>query len=608
MLAARWRENRGGNSRSHGPPSARPGLDHRHDRGWQVSTVSWQHGRSLRLLGVAIGITACIIASMATAATTHARGARGVAPPAAPVLTNNELLAEAAPDECFAGVGVDYPPMNEDGSCPEGVPKTNESYIWGYTEESGKLWFGTMANTLCILSGQDTSLARQEPGLTAAANVVVCEFGDSEYARTFPEIPDTLGDWRPPRIYAYDLATGTLAERKLEDPLIRRTLGFRGAGSIGNTVFLGGPSLLSNSVNLFAFRADTGQFLGACEHPGYDYIREWEIVDGVLYVGAGSATHGAVLRWDGDMGSFAGNFCADFTEVGRMSADAATVTSYTGGDGRARLAVTTVPIRSRSGTGGDGGGVGVWISPPLGAGGLTAEDAGHWRQVWSPLQYDPDRVTAQFGYAGGAIHYFDGWLYWGTIHLQHSGALRVHQRCTQSFCFGVPETPEEEQSLEEGVYRSASVWRGRNLENSSSREIQLLYGESELPACIAPKMFAMQSTGWTPLYGPSGFGTRSNEYIWQMAVYHDRLFVGTYDAAVLQGTANVGADLWRFDDSQSPAVNENSTGLGDRLNYGIRAMAPLDDGSGLIVGMANPFNLATGGGWELRRLREDPPE
>ena len=54
-------------------------------------------------------------------------------------------------------------------------------------------------------------------------------------------------------------------------------------------------------------------------------------------------------------------------------------------------------------------------------------------------------------------------------------------------------------------------------------------------------------------------------------------------------------------------MNEDFSGLGDILNYGIRAMAPLDDQSALIVGMANPFNLATGGGWELRRLKEEAP-
>ena len=138
--------------------------------------------------------------------------------------------------------------------------------------------------------------------------------------------------------------------------------------------------------------------------------------------------------------------------------------------------------------------------------------------------------------------------------------------------------------------------------------IQLLYGESELPAVVAPKTFEMKPTGWTPLYGPSGFGNPGNEYTWQMAVFDGRLYIGTFDAAALQGgTEQLGADLWRFDSSDSPAVNEDSTGLGDRYNYGIRILQPLEDGSGLIAGMANPFNLANGGGWELRLLKESAP-
>jgi hypothetical protein len=35
-------------------------------------------------------------------------------------------------------------------------------------------------------------------------------------------------------------------------------------------------------------------------------------------------------------------------------------------------------------------------------------------------------------------------------------------------------------------------------------------------------------------------------------------------------------------------------------------MDALDDSSALVVGMANPFNLRPGGGWELRRLKESP--
>ena len=545
----------------------------------------------------AITVVACI------GAVTPSRAATTLPTPQ-PELTNIQLLAQAPADECFNGIGVDYPPINPDGTCTQGQPKANQAYIWGLTEQSGKLWFGTLANAACILDGLI------EGGPTVVDNQFACEFGTSQYARTFPAIPDSLGDWRLPKIYSWDLATGELVQRQVGSPLLQNTLGFRGAGSIDNIAFLGGPTLDHTGVNIFAFRADTGQSLGSCKLSGYEYIRSWERVDGVLYVGVGTATRGAVLRWNAPRRVIPGGFCNRFSEVGHLTADAADIASYIDGQGQNRLAVSTVPIRTSSG--GSGAGTGVWISPPIPAGGLRPADADNWTQVWSPLEYDPDPIVSRFGYAGGAVEYFDGWLYWGTIHLQNSKALGIHETCTQPYCFGTPANEEEEQALNAGVYRTTSLWRGRNLEDPGTREIQLLYGESELPACCsAPKTFTMTPTGWTPLYGASGFDNPGNEYTWQMAVFNGRLYVGTFDASVLQGDAGIpaqyGADLWRFDSSDSPAVNENYIGLGDRFNYGIRILHPLDDGSGVIAGMANPFNLRTGGGWELRKLKEGPP-
>jgi hypothetical protein len=549
------------------------------------------------------GLVAGVLAAWAAVAAMLAVQAVAAVPIPQPILTVNQLLWKVAPDECFDGIGVDYPPINPDGTCPAGQPKTNESYIWGLTEANGKLWFGTIANAACLVSGNLTTI---EPHLTS---IGVCEYGMSEIARTHADFPPFFGDWRRPKIYTWDLATGELVDQAINSPLLENTLGLRGAGTIDNTVFLAGPSLLGHSANFFAFRADTGQFLGACARTDYDYVRGWKLVDGVLYVGVGNDTYGAVLRWNSSPGApqpSQQNWCSRFTEVGHVSGDVANIASYVGADGRDRLAVSTVPIRSPTSHGAPAG---IWISPAIPSGGLTSNDINRWHQVWSPIQYDPDVITARYGYSGGALQFFDGWLYWGTINLQNAPALGIHQRCTYSFCFGPADTPEELAALKAGVYRSTSVWRGRNLEDPNTREVQLLYGESELPACCsAPKTFAMTPTGWTPLYGPSGFGNPSNEYTWRMAVYDGHLFIGTYDAALQQGHyAEDGADLWRFDDSNSPAVNENYTGLGNPLNYGIRILYPLDDGSGIIAGMANPYNLAPGGGWELRLLQEGTP-
>ena len=230
----------------------------------------------------------------------------------------------------------------------------------------------------------------------------------------------------------------------------------------------------------------------------------------MLYVGVGAKTYGAVLRWDNTQGSGQGAFCGGFSEVGKISANAANIARYIDRQGRDRLAVSTVAIRTTSGV--SAAGIGVWVSPAIPIGGLTTADAGKWRQIWSPTQYDPDTIVGRYGYSMGDVEYFDGWLYWGTIHLQGSEAINVHATCTLPVCFGVPSNPTELQQLKDGVYRSTSLWRGRNLENPSTREIQLLYGESELPAVTAPKTFTVTPTGWTPLYGSSGFGNRGNEY------------------------------------------------------------------------------------------------
>ena len=565
-----------------------------------------KHSRTL--LASCAGLS-CVL-GMATVAMARPPASAIDVPVPQPILTDNQLLWQVAPDECFNGVGTDYPPINPDGTCSTGQPKANQSYIWSLVEAKGRLWFGTMANTACVLNGVRAVTPILE-------DTFVCEYGMSEYARTYPSLTDIQGDWRPPRIYSWDLASGTLTEREVDSSLLQTTLGLRSAGTIGNNVFLAGASRLGNAVNFFAYAADTGKYLGACTRSDYNYVRGSALVNGVLYLGVGSATHGAVLRWTGSTGAAAAgyDYCNQFVEVGKITANVANITKYVGTDGQDRLAITTVPIRADGG--GDasirnvatpGTGNGVWISPPIPEGGLTPDQANGWRQVWSPLQYDPDPIVSRYGYSIGAIVQYDGWVYWGTIHNQNSMALTIEQKCTKPYCFGVPASPKEQRALNDGVYRSTSFWRGRNLEDPRTREIQLLYGESQLPVCcVSPKTFGMQATGWTPLYGPSGFGNRGNEYTWTMAVYDGHLFIGTYDASILQGPAPVqeyGADLWRIDSSDSPAVNEDYSGLGDTRNYGIRALHALNDGSGVIAGMANPANLAPGGGWELRLLKE----
>ncbi len=57
---------------------------------------------------------------------------------------------------------------------------------------------------------------------------------------------------------------------------------------------------------MFAFQASTGAFLGSTSFAGYNNIRKFVVVDGVLYAGVGTkeappAKSGRVLRWQGSV-------------------------------------------------------------------------------------------------------------------------------------------------------------------------------------------------------------------------------------------------------------------------------------------------------------------
>jgi len=142
-----------------------------------------------------------------------------------------------------------------------------------------------------------------------------------------------------------------------------------------------------------------------------------------------------------------------------------------------------------------------------------------------------------------------------------------------------------------------------------------LYGESALPAFGPAGAWQPTSTGYTPLYGASGFGNVFNNYTWTMGVSAGRLYVGTMDWSFVAhdlipgrpvDPAGFGADLWMFRSSAGPATAVDTTGLGNYLNYGIRTM--VTDGPTLYLGMADPMNLRTDasagpeGGWELIQL------
>jgi hypothetical protein len=516
-----------------------------------------------------------------------------------PILTN-QLLAKASPDECFAGIGQPYPPMQSPGVCPSGsVPKINQAYVWGLAQAGTKLWFGTAPNVFCLARGQrgDT-----QPTQTASW---VCEFGESQYAIAH-NLPAASGDWRPPKAFVYDTTgTGSLTDVSPADSKFTHMLGVRSAGAIGDTVFLAGPALGAQGVTFFAFSSSNQHYLGSCQVASFNNIRQWKVIDNVLYGGVGNTGGGGgVIRWNGTPGQPFDNTSptCGFEVVGNLAGEPAYLTVY--GPNSDRIAVSAWPNPA---------GAGVYISPAMDVTtGLTSNDAGNWTRIWRPAVYEPDSVTAST-YAGGAIAYWNGALYFGTMH-QVSQATALHDQT-----YGQPTTHKQYVDIFQNTYRTASIWRIQNAETKTPI-VELLYGESALPKFDpGTNTFQSTSTGFSPLYGPSGFGNIYNNYTWTAAVFQNRLFFGTMDWSYLQATGGLptpapgvvqpssawGADLWRFD-SPNPAVAEDIGGLGNFLNYGVRSMIISPDGQDLFLGTANPMNLAATGGWELRLLQLAP--
>lgn len=537
-----------------------------------------------------------------------------------PILGPPELLAKAKPDECYNGdytsdnpaewVPSTNPPMTN-GTCPEGsVPKVNQAYVWSLTKAGNNLWFGTVANTACWVLGSVIGPLWQWANETESS---VCEYG-------WP-IFDAFGDSRPPQIYMFDTQTDTLNEKTPEDPLINDTLGIRSAGSHENVIILGGPSL-SSGLNLFAFQAD-GVYIGSTNLPQYNDIRKWIVIHDVLYTSVqNTGGGGSVLRWNG-----VAENPFEFEVVGNLDAMGANLTEHEG-----RLFTATWPVMDVTAIYNPDNLVlaGLYMSPPIPKGGLSSLHADAWTKVWDVSEYEPDFIV-RYTYGGGALASFNGYLYWGTMHVPvaaQAAALLLQGQEIFGIVFDFDANgdgeidSDERRAVSRGTRRPTSLFRGSNF-GTSRQTVQLLYGLRYLPTyssseksyTIGQDLFHSNRVGGLfgadAQWGVAGFGNRRNAYTWTMAVYGNRLFIGTYDSTSPGRDPEppflTGCDLYRVECTGGPAVPENLTGMGNFANYGIRTILADNDNDALYLGMANPRNLLTDGegnnvgGWELLR-------
>ncbi len=505
------------------------------------------------------------------------------------------LLAKAQPDEDYYGIGD--PRNNYDPSLREfnGTPKVNDAYVWGVVKDGVNIWFGTAPNVVCLVEAGYLGMAGGHEN-----NCYVCEG-----VHTWDWYPEAIfPDWRPPRIFMYNTATDLLMEKTdLLDDLgktrLHHTVGLRSAGALNGVVFLGGPNTgglgptttgaqledghADGGINLFAFNANTGEYIGSTtindldEIAGFgcygyaDNIRKWIVVNGVLYFGIGIkdglassssylnnlnqslnksvdntdvfAPGGAVLRWRGTVDD-----PFQFELVGALGSDAAEIAYHNG-----RLYVNTWPSIS----GHTPQYAGIWRSPIIPFDGLTEANAGGWNQVWSVMQYEPDPVVAMT-YGGGALASYGGKLYWGTMHVPFLAGLAVNRYYGERDHW----SPIESIIGILGAHRSISIFRcdfdempplAKDVSDESKGHcafnVELLYGNpilpryypcepiggsaEETPGCGCGWRFVPNNMHQLPLFGLSGINNFFNNYTWSMNVFKNRLYVGTMDWSFL---------------------------------------------------------------------------
>ncbi|MGB7592508.1 MAG: hypothetical protein WCD04_15635 [Terriglobia bacterium] len=585
-------------------------------------------------------------------------------------IANSKVLAKAPEDACYYGIGNNLIADDGYGGVPvqadnciriaDGQTKVNQAYVWGLTSAGSggsDIWFGTMSNTLCTVQGAMLGLSGS--AYTTPDNAWVCEFGSSAWDTPVFGGVAAAGDLRPARIYWYNSSSGlhdvtpgvppTTHAGWLPTnvyPLLLATAGLRSAATLpgslsGNPsgtpdmVVLAGPALeTALGINLFVFNATTHAYIGSFSLPQYSDIRKYVTYQGITGSGiyaavANSASNpnsatagGSVLLYSGVQDYPHCHNCPAFKLVGLLPSEGAYIASHLG-----RLYVTTWP--------GKVNGVYKYASlvmgPTMPTNGKLPASTSLWASLWQATDYEPDPVIAAT-YGGGALQSFGGQLYWGTMHVPFEATVAAWQT------YGAPTSSTATATLLAATQRAAAVFRGTNL-GMARADIDLLYGEALLTQYhVASQTWAIVPNNMhaKPMFGTSGMGNPFNNYIWSMAVWNNRLWVGTMNWAYVfnevapqveevlgltPGSIDLGAlglgtiipfgaNLAYFNNAFSPARFDDDSGLGNYLNYGIRNLLPA--GNVLYVGTANPMNLKTDpskdklGGWELIQLKLKP--
>ncbi|MEE1981467.1 hypothetical protein [Shewanella xiamenensis] len=445
--------------------------------------------------------------------------------------------------------------------------RRNAAYAWGVAEYGNEVWFGSLNNGWCGWMMKHLKLPIYSTAFDSeiqACNLVDISRPGQLYiydvAKGKTEVIDpSKFNNAAGQNYAHDIATGPTA---IKDGQYvgeeTKTYGFRSAGQFDGIVFFVGHANLSQDaesdaaegfLRLFAFNAETRTYLGKADFP-YDSVRRMTILkhpDGsqALYTFMGpdtslgqAGTAGTVgLRWvgtkeapltGGDLHGFEVVTTADFKYEGLPGEFVQTPDEK----GSSRLVVTTWAHPKLGKVEGYQGGR-MLASNPMPQNGFSKADPINFEMIFSTDDYEVDANIAK-GYEMGAMTMHNGYLYFGTMHVGHSGGYdKVKQAFPDAFpTVGDGEFSKTEQELSINSWRASSLFRMKMDKFLTPEQFkpELLYGYD--------KMWTFDGNVWaekpnklglSPKFGPAGWGEPLNVYAWTAVTHNDKVYFGSFD-------------------------------------------------------------------------------
>jgi hypothetical protein len=227
---------------------------------------------------------------------------------------------------------------------------------------------------------------------------------------------------------------------------------------------------------------------------------------------------------------------------------------------------------------------GLWVSPVIGAAGLTPKSANKWKEIWRVDDYEADPVTAQ-SLIGGAIGVLRGQVYWGTMQVPLIGAL-AHYKAYPPM--GHPSITDAAATII-NTTRPVAIFRSCSAGTPSLKmaNTELLYGDSLMEVYSTANGWQTVSNNMCvePKFGPAGFGNPFNTYAWSAARFNNNVYFGTFDWSFL------AVDLLT---SLVPAMGVNPSDIAQIVTQ--------------VIQVLNPIALTYGGGsvelWGQRRSCE----